>query len=242
MLAAEADDDESTIIIDVAAQQVLDSIVQEELAGLAQQTPEQQEAQLPSLLKRVEERAVDANALATADGERGYQFGDLTKNVIETTRGEIQRQMDAEWNMDDIALLLKVGLFLGAGAAAPVAGLAAMPAAMLLATYGTVLKAELGVRAVQEVGVRLTERAAQGIADGVRSYTGKEDYKFGDLTEETVHRLTGKDDYKFGDLTKGALKSVTGKEQYQFGDLSKSLFRKLTGGNGDSKGDKSQRG
>ena len=113
---------------------------------------------------------------------------------------------------------------------------------MLLATYGTVLKAELGVRAVQEVGVRLTERAAQGIADGVRSYTGKEDYKFGDLTEETVHRLTGKDDYKFGDLTKGALKSVTGKEQYQFGDLSKSLFRKLTGGNGDSKGDKSQRG
>ena len=231
MLAAAADDG-GGIVIDVDAQQVLESIVQEELADLANKTPEEQEARLPTLLKSIEERTVDE-----VGGKRGYQFGDLTKNVIETTRGEVQRQVDAEWNMDDISLLLKVGLFLGAGAAAPVAGLAAMPAAVLLATYGTVLKAELGVRAVQEVGVRLTERAAQGIADGVRSYTGKKEYKFGDLTEETVHRITGKDDYQFGDLTKGALKSVTGKEKYEFGDLSKSLFRKLTGGGGDGQGD-----
>ena len=59
--------------------------------------------------------------------------------------------MDTDWNMDDISLLLKVGLFLGAGAAAPAAGLAAMPAALVLATYGTVLKAELGVRAPERL-------------------------------------------------------------------------------------------
>ena len=87
----------------------------------------------------------------------------------------------------------------------------------------------LGVRAVQEVGTRLAERAAQGIADGVRSYTGKDSYKFGDLTEETVHRITGKDDYRFGDLSRSALKSVTGKEGYEFGDITKGLFRKLRG-------------
>ena len=167
--------------IDVAAQEVIDNIVQEELADLAKQTPEEQENKLPSLLARVEARAIDeVGALASDDGSnegsrRGYQFGDITKAVVESTRGEVQRQMDAEWDMNDISLLLKVGLFLGAGAAAPAAGLAALPAAALIATYGTVLKAELGVRAVQEVGTRITERAAQGIADGVKTYTGKED-------------------------------------------------------------------
>ena len=210
--------DRANAAIDV----VVESIVKEELAALASASPEDQEAQLPTLLARVEKRAVD-------EQQSGFQVGEISKNVVEATRGEVQRQMDAEWSANDLSLLLKVGLFLGAGAAAPAAGLAAMPAAVVLATYGTVLKAELGVRAVQEVGVRLSERAAQGIADGVKSYTGKEEYKFGDLTEETVHRITGKDDYKFGDLSRGALKSVTGKDGYEFGDITKGLFKKLRG-------------
>ena len=240
------------VVVDVAAQQALDVIVQEELAVLAGQTPEEQETQLPTLLARVEARAADASEA------KGYRFGDISRAVVESTRGEVRRQMDTDWNMDDISLLLKVGLFLGAGAAAPAAGLAAMPAALVLATYGTVLKAELGVRAIQEVGVRLAERAAQGVVDGVKTYTGKESYKFGDLTEATVNKVTGKDDYtfgdvtkgalksvtgkddyKFGDISKGALKSVTGKDEYKFGDLSKSLFRKLKGG-GEEKQPKDQ--
>ena len=58
----------------------------------------------------------------------------------------------------------------------------------------------------------------------------------------SVPKVTGKDDYKFGDLTKGALKSVTGKDEYQFGDISKSLFRKLklTGGGEKKKKPKDQ--
>ena len=221
----------ANVVIDTDAQEVLDAIVQEELGSLALASPEEQEMQLPTLLDRVESRA----RAAEADG--GYQFGDLTRSVVESTRSEIQRQMDAEWNMNDISLLLKVGLFLGAGAAAPAAGLAAMPAAVLLATYGTVLKAELGVRAVQEVGVRITERAAEGIADGVRTYTGKDSYQFGDLTEATVQKVTGNEEYRFGDLTKSALKSVTGKEKYKFGDVTKSLFQRMRGdGDGTREG------
>ena len=228
-MMSEGDDDGSRSI-DVQAQasdEALTVIVREELAQLAAATPEEQDEQLPAFMRRVEERA------KTAQAKTGYQFGDISKAVIESTRGEVQRQMDAEWNMDDIGLLLKVGLFLGAGAAAPVAGLAAMPAAALLATYGTVLKAELGARAIKEVGVRLTERAAQGIADGVRTYTGKEQYQFGDLTEATVQKVTGNDDYRFGDFTKGALKSVTGSDEYKFGDLSRSLYKRLTQGDKD---------
>jgi len=232
LLSMAATEDGGGPIIDTVARELLDSIVQGELAELAEQPPEAQEAALPTLLSRVEQRAVaEAGALAESGG-KSYQFGDLSKSVVESVRGEVQRQVEADWSTDDISLLLKVCLFLGAGTAAPVAGLAAMPAAVLLATYGTVLKAELGVRAVQEVGVRLAERAAQGVADGVRGYTGKDEYRFGDLTEETVHRVTGSDEYRFGDLSKGALRSVTGKTEYEFGDVSKSLFRRLTGHRG----------
>ena len=155
-------------IIDTVARELLDSIVQGELAELAEQPPEAQEAALPTLLSRVEQRAVaEAGALAESGGQ-SYQFGDLSKSVVESVRGEVQRQVEADWSTDDISLLLKVCLFLGAGTAAPVAGLAAMPAAVLLATYGTVLKAELGVRAVQEVGVRLAAflRAAAALLHG----------------------------------------------------------------------------
>jgi hypothetical protein len=164
--ACASDNDDDPVIIDVEVQEVIDAIVVEELKTLGEMTPEEQEERLPELLSRVERRAAE---------ERGYQFGDLSKGVVESVRGEVQRQMTAEWSGDDISLLLKIGLFLGAGAAAPVAGIAALPAAAVLATYGTVLKAELGVRAVQEVGTRLTERAARGIVDGVKIYTGKEE-------------------------------------------------------------------
>ena len=222
--------------IDGAGAIDIDAIVREELSSLGELSPEEQDGRLPVLLQRVEDRAVEQ-----AGGQEGaYQFGDVTKSVVEATRGEVQRQLDAEWNMNDLSLLLKVGIFLGASATAPVAGLAALPAAALLGTYGAVLKAELGVRAIQEVGVRLTERAAQGIADGVRSYTGKDAYKFGDLTEATVHKVVGNDDYKFGDVTRGALdsagsaldsagKTLTGNKEYKFGSITEGAVKAVTG-------------
>ena len=211
-----------------AADPAIEALVRDELAALAELEGEAQEAALPGLLQRVQERA----AAERVPFEDGYQFGDVSATIVEATRGEVTRQLDADWDMRDVSLLLRVGLFLGAGAAAPVAGLAAMPVAALLATYGAALKLELGGRAVQEVTVRVGERAAQGIADGVKSYTGKEEYQFGDLTTATVRKATGNEDYEFGDLTKGALKKMAGKgeeEEYKFGDITKRLWRRATG-------------
>ena len=211
-----------------AADPAIEALVRDELAALAELEGEAQEAALPGLLQRVQERA----AAERVPFEDGYKFGDVSKTVLEATRGEVTRQLDADWDMRDVSLLLRVGLFLGAGAAAPVAGLAAMPVAALLATYGAALKLELGGRAVQEVTVRVGERAAQGIADGVKSYTGKEEYQFGDLTTAKVRKATGNEDYEFGDLTKGALKKMAGKgeeEEYKFGDITKRLWRRATG-------------
>ena len=272
--------------LDSAAQNVIDSIVKQELVELAKLSPEEQEERLPTLLARCRARAADELARAPGDivsnsdvasveearvvettpfdddGQRdgAYRFGDISRAVAEATRGEVRRQMDADWSADDVSLLLKVALFLGAGAAAPAAGLAAMPAAAVIATYGVALKAELGARAVSEVGVRLAELAARGISDGVKQYTGKEeyafgdisvatvkklsgneDYEFGDLTKSAVKSVTGKDDYEFGDITKSAVKSVTGKDKYEFGDITKSIFKRFRGDSKDE-GDKKQGG
>ena len=233
--ASEAAAPPRIVRLEVGAEEQLSGIVREELSNLAALPQAEQEEGLTTLLSRVEERAItevstDDGAVLGSTDEKGYTFGDVTKAVVESVRGEVQRQMDSDWNMDDLGLLLKVCVFLGVGATVPAAGLMAMPATLVLATYGTVLKAEVGVRAVQEVAVRIAERARDGIADGVSSYTRKEDYKFGDLTEETVRRMTGNDDYKFGDVTRGALKSVTGKDTYKFGDITKSLMEKFRSG------------
>ena len=71
-------------------------------------------------------------------------------------------------------------------------------------------------------------------ASWASSFTGKEKYAFGDLTEATVRKVTGNEDYRFGDLTKGAVKSVTGKDEYRFGDLTRSLFKRMRRDENDS--------
>ena len=78
------------VVVDVAAREALDVIVQEEIAALVGQTPEEQEAQLPTLLARVEARAADASEA------EGYRFGDISRAVVESTRGEVRRQMDTD--------------------------------------------------------------------------------------------------------------------------------------------------
>ena len=74
------------VVVDVVAREALDVIVKEELAVLAGQTPEEQETQLPTLLARVEARAADASEA------KGYRFGDISRAVVESTRGEVRRR------------------------------------------------------------------------------------------------------------------------------------------------------
>ena len=114
-LSAEQDDAASPA---PAADPAIEALVRDELAALAELEGEAQEAALPGLLQRVQERA----AAERVPFEDGYKFGDVSKTVLEATRGEVTRQLDADWDMRDVSLLLRVGLFLGAGAAAPVAG------------------------------------------------------------------------------------------------------------------------
>ena len=77
---------EPAVVVDVVAREALDVIVKEELAVLAGQTPEEQETQLPTLLARVEARAADASKA------KGYRFGDISRAVVESTRGEVRRR------------------------------------------------------------------------------------------------------------------------------------------------------
>ena len=72
-------------------------IVREEMASLTLLDPEEQEAQLATFLQRVEDRAVkeveSGSPVGEASDDDGYQFGDITKTVLEATRGEVQRQV-----------------------------------------------------------------------------------------------------------------------------------------------------
>ena len=101
----------NTRVDDANMAATIDTIVQQEIEALVRLTPEEQEAALPTLLERVEERAIEEASAAAADdgsGPSGYQFGDITKAVVNSTRAEVQRQLDSEWSADDVTLLLKV--------------------------------------------------------------------------------------------------------------------------------------
>ena len=112
-------------------------------------------AALPGLLQRVQERA----AAERVPFEDGYKFGDVSKTVLEATRGEATR-------LDTGGTCATYRCCCASASSRGRRGTdggrsAAMPVAALLATYGAALKLELGGRAVQEVTVRVGERAAR---------------------------------------------------------------------------------
>jgi len=76
---------------------------------------------------------------------------------------------------------------------------------------------------------KLSASAMEELQKGVSSFTGKEEYKFGDISQATMAKVTGNPDYKFGDITMGAVTSFTGKEGYEFGDISKAIGNHLSG-------------
>lgn len=102
-------------------QEAIARIVREEMAAMVLKSAEEQEAELPALLAKVEERAT-AEFYLTDDADAGdltVGADDRSLAVVEGARGEIKRLLAAEWSFDDVSLLLRFTLFLGAGAAAP---------------------------------------------------------------------------------------------------------------------------
>mmetsp|Transcript_99257 Transcript_99257/g.285580 ORF Transcript_99257/g.285580 Transcript_99257/m.285580 type:complete len:355 (+) Transcript_99257:118-1182(+) len=81
----------------------------------------------------------------------------------------------------------------------------------------------------------------------INKLTGKDNYKFGDISrffggklEEAACAFTGKDKYEFGDLSrtldekaKDQVGKFTGKEAYDFGDISKEIARRVNEGEVD---------
>ena len=54
-------------------------------------------------------------------------------------------------------------------------------------------------------------------------------------TKDGVANFTGKSEYKFGDITKTAFKNYTGKDEYEFGDVTKKLMGNLFSGKKNKK-------
>eukprot|EP00929_Paragymnodinium_shiwhaense_P109460 TRINITY_DN75896_c0_g1_i1.p1 TRINITY_DN75896_c0_g1~~TRINITY_DN75896_c0_g1_i1.p1 ORF type:complete len:299 (+),score=44.97 TRINITY_DN75896_c0_g1_i1:56-952(+) len=71
-------------------------------------------------------------------------------------------------------------------------------------------------------------RFAQTTAMSVANYTGKDEYHFGDITKASVAKFTGKEDYEFGDITKTAVSKYTGQDEYHFGDITRASLSKLS--------------
>lgn len=78
----------------------------------------------------------------------------------------------------------------------------------------------------------LTKTALSKFADkartGIANYTGKDEYQFGDITKATVQKYIGKDEYQFGDITKATMTKITGEEDFQLGDITKTAFSAIS--------------
>ena len=95
------------------------------------------------------------------------------------------------------------------------------------------------------LSMELTELVRMAVLEDLkkstRDFTGKDDYKVGDISKELDSRvkdavadLRGKEEYELGDLTvvldglaKDMVCEMTGKDDYEFGDLSVELDARI---------------
>jgi len=99
---------------------------------------------------------------------------------------------------------------------------------------------------IQEIVGPVAGQIKEGTKEALVAFTGKEDYKFGDISIEAATRaqtaignLVESDEYKelsdktkeamgkAKDAAKEALASFTGKEDYKFGDVTKTVLRNV---------------
>ena len=113
---------------------------------------------------------------------------------VQLSRRELVRILeDGRWNMEDLSLLLRITLLLGAQLT-PAASI--LPVRALLDVYGASLADELGSKVLDELGDVLKERMRRGISDSVRGFTGKDEYEFGDLSRAAISKATGSKEMK----------------------------------------------
>jgi len=169
-----------------------------------------------ALVERIKARAIADTRTLT--GKDQYEVGDISRAVASSLRRELSARLSSgEWDLEDLSLLLRTVLLLGAKVS-PAARL--LPVQALIQAYSAQLASELGERTVAEVVNRLQSKLYEGASSAVGSYTGKEKYELGDITKKAVADLTGKD-----------------VGQYQFGDITRTIAGKFFGGDEKDAGD-----
>lgn len=164
---------------------------------------------------------------------QGYRFGDFTWGVLRRAASMISGEEKAEYKFGDVTKAV----------VAKITGkdhyeFGDITKTILLGRnhtykFGDVTKALVKIAAEKITGeeqhdagaaakVVLAE-AAKGKSEVIKDITGKEEYKFGDLTRAGIKEISGKEDYEFGDLTKAAATRVTGKKVTDLGEALQLL-------------------
>jgi hypothetical protein len=143
-------------------------------------------------------KALDEKAKAKAaefTGKLDYKVGDISKEIV-------RRVKDGDYTMEDIILLCKILLTLGAEFS-PIAS--ALPAKFLLEMMNYSLANEVGGKVFDVAASTLDKRMKEAV-------TGDADYAVGDLTKKSILKFIGKDDYEFGDLSRKISEKMNDKE------------------------------
>lgn len=118
-------------------------------------------------------------------GKSDYTPGDLSKEIL-------KRALSGEYKLEDIAMLFKILLSIGASVS-PVAG--ALPAKILIELLNVSIASQLGDKAVGALSSELDRRMKEAV-------TGNPEYQLGDFTKKQLMKFINKDEYSFGDITK----------------------------------------
>ena len=128
----------------------------------------------------------------------GYRVGDLSKAVIRRVRS-------GEYKVEDMWLMLRVLVALGAGLT-PVAQV--LPVKLLLQLLDVALTQEVGERLVGALASVLDERFKEAL-------TGDPNYQIGDWTKRAVLKYIDKDEYEFGDIVKTLQRKMEAEKKQQ---------------------------
>lgn len=154
------------------------------------------EYQFGDLSRALDQKAKEKAAEFT--GKSDYQVGDISKEILRRVR-------EGEYKVEDIILLAKIMVTLGAEFS-PLAGI--LPAKLLLEMMNYSLAQEVGGKVLDIVTQTLDKRFKDAV-------TGDADYALGDLTKKAILNFIGKKDgdYEFGDLTKTISKKMKEKDR-----------------------------
>jgi len=147
--------------------------------------------------------------VANFTGNATYQVGDISREVV-------RRAWAGEYDLQDLFLMIRVALQMGASFT-PMARL--LPVKVLLELLNVGLAQDVGSKVVGNVAKSLDERFKEAV-------TGDAKYQLGDKTKDqlskSLTKLTGKDSYSFGDISKVVAERVAD-------DSGKSKATKSTG-------------